>query len=64
VARAGCAGAGWRAPPPAGTRTSARDKIRELVLYSISAEYFSVRQHLGLNIGQAVGGCRISPIRL
>jgi golgin subfamily B member 1 len=37
-------------PVPVGGM-SAKDKIRELVLYSISEEYFSVRQHLGLNIG-------------
>ena len=29
-----------------------KDKIKELVLYSISEEYFLVRQHLGLGIGQ------------
>jgi hypothetical protein len=30
---------------------SAKDKIRELVLYSISEEYFDLRQHLGITIG-------------
>ncbi len=30
---------------------SAKDKIKELVLYSISEEYFELRQHLGLTIG-------------
>jgi tetratricopeptide (TPR) repeat protein len=30
---------------------SAKDKIKELVLYSISEEYFELRQHLGLVIG-------------
>jgi hypothetical protein len=29
----------------------AKDKVRELVLYSISEDYFSVRQHLGTIIG-------------
>jgi len=29
-----------------------KDKIKELVLYSLSEEYFQVRQHLGLSIGQ------------
>jgi hypothetical protein len=29
----------------------ARDKVRELVLYSISEDYFAVRQHLGTIIG-------------
>jgi tetratricopeptide (TPR) repeat protein len=29
----------------------AKDKVRELVLYSISEEYFAVRQHLGTIIG-------------
>ena len=28
-----------------------KDKIKELVLYSVSEEYFAVRQHLGLTIG-------------
>ena len=37
-------------PVPVGGM-SAKDKIRELVLYSISEEYFTIRQHLGLNIG-------------
>jgi tetratricopeptide (TPR) repeat protein len=37
-------------PVPVGGM-SAKDKIRELVLFSISEDYFSVRQHLGLNIG-------------
>ncbi len=30
---------------------SAKDKIKELVLYSISEEYFDLRQHLGITIG-------------
>ncbi len=30
---------------------SAKDKIKELVLYSISNEYFELREHLGLTIG-------------
>jgi golgin subfamily B member 1 len=30
---------------------SAKDKIKELVLYSISEEYFDLRQHLGMTIG-------------
>jgi tetratricopeptide (TPR) repeat protein len=30
---------------------SAKDKIKELVLYSISEEYFELREHLGLTIG-------------
>jgi hypothetical protein len=30
---------------------SARDKVKELVLYSISPEYFELRHHLGLTIG-------------
>jgi hypothetical protein len=29
----------------------AKDKIKELVLYSISEEYFAVRQALGITIG-------------
>jgi hypothetical protein len=29
----------------------AKDKVRELVLYSISEDYFAVRQHLGTIIG-------------
>jgi hypothetical protein len=29
----------------------AKDKIKELVLYSIAEEYFAVRQHLGTVIG-------------
>jgi hypothetical protein len=29
-----------------------KDKIKELVLYSLSEEYFVVRHHLGLSIGQ------------
>ncbi|HTM19059.1 MAG TPA: tetratricopeptide repeat protein [Kofleriaceae bacterium] len=29
----------------------AKDKIKELVLYSVSEEYFAVRHHLGLTIG-------------
>jgi len=29
-----------------------KDKIKELVLYSMSEEYFQVRQHLGQSIGQ------------
>jgi hypothetical protein len=28
-----------------------KDKIKELVLYSISEDYFGVRSHLGLTIG-------------
>ena len=28
-----------------------KDKIKELVLYSISEDYFAVRSHLGLTIG-------------
>jgi hypothetical protein len=28
-----------------------KDKIKELVLYSISEEYFAVRQQLGVTIG-------------
>jgi golgin subfamily B member 1 len=30
---------------------SAKDKIKELVMYSISEEYFDLRQHLGITIG-------------
>ena len=30
---------------------SAKDKIKELVLYAISEEYFELRQHLGITIG-------------
>ena len=30
---------------------SAKDKIKELVVYSISEEYFDLRQHLGITIG-------------
>ena len=30
---------------------TAKDKVKELILYSISPEYFEVRQHLGLTIG-------------
>ena len=30
----------------------AKDKVKELVLYSVSEEYFRVRQELGLTIGQ------------
>ena len=30
---------------------TAKDKVKELILYSISSEYFEVRQHLGLTIG-------------
>jgi golgin subfamily B member 1 len=30
---------------------TAKDKIKELVLYSISEDYFAIRQHLGLTIG-------------
>ena len=30
---------------------SAKDKIKELVLYAISEEYFDLRQHLGITIG-------------
>jgi hypothetical protein len=30
---------------------TAKDKIKELVLYSISEEYFELREHLGLTIG-------------
>ncbi len=29
-----------------------KDKIRDLILWSISEEYFLVREHLGLIIGQ------------
>ena len=29
-----------------------KDKIRDLLLWSISEEYFAVREHLGLGIGQ------------
>ena len=29
-----------------------KDKIRDLVLWSISDEYFALREHLGLQIGQ------------
>ena len=29
-----------------------KEKVKELVLYSISEEYFNVRAHLGLSIGQ------------
>jgi len=29
-----------------------KDKIRDLLLWSISEEYFVVREHLGLVIGQ------------
>jgi hypothetical protein len=28
-----------------------KDKIKELVLYSVSEDYFAVRHHLGLTIG-------------
>jgi hypothetical protein len=30
---------------------SAKDKIKELVLYAISEQYFELREHLGLTIG-------------
>jgi golgin subfamily B member 1 len=30
-----------------------KDKLRDLILWSISEEYFTVREHLGLVIGQA-----------
>jgi hypothetical protein len=30
---------------------SAKDKIKELVLYAISEEYFELREHLGITIG-------------
>jgi hypothetical protein len=30
---------------------SAKDKIKELVLYSISEQYFELREHLGIMIG-------------
>ena len=29
-----------------------KDKMRDLILWSISDEYFTVREHLGLGIGQ------------
>jgi hypothetical protein len=29
---------------------STKDKIKELVLYSISEEYFELREHLGITI--------------
>ena len=29
-----------------------KDKVRDLILWSISDEYFAVREHLGLGIGQ------------
>ena len=29
-----------------------KDKIRDLMLWSISDEYFALREHLGLVIGQ------------
>jgi hypothetical protein len=29
-----------------------KDKLRDLVIWSISDEYFAVRDHLGLVIGQ------------
>ena len=46
-----------RAPGPdrAGLRSGVadpKDKIRDLLLWSISDEYFVVREHLGLVIGQ------------
>lgn len=37
-------------PIPVG-KASVKDKIRELVLFSISEEYFELRRHLGLSIG-------------
>lgn len=37
-------------PIPVG-KASVKDKIRELVLFSISEEYFELRKHLGLSIG-------------
>jgi tetratricopeptide (TPR) repeat protein len=36
--------------PPTVGGMSAKDKIRELVLYSISPEYFELRDHLGITI--------------
>ena len=33
---------------------SAKDKIKELVLYAISEEYFDLRQHLGITIGSVI----------
>jgi hypothetical protein len=30
---------------------TAKDKIKELVLYSISEPYFELREHLGITIG-------------
>jgi hypothetical protein len=36
--------------PPTVGGMSAKDKIRELVLYSISPEYFELREHLGVTI--------------
>ena len=29
-----------------------KEKVKQLVLYSISEDYFNVRSHLGLSIGQ------------
>jgi hypothetical protein len=37
-------------PTPVGGM-AAKDKIKELVLYSISEECFAARQHLGITIG-------------
>ena len=36
--------------PVSASGMSAPDKLRELVLYSASEEYFAVRQHLGMGI--------------
>ena len=34
-----------------GSVISPKDKIKELVLYSISEDYFEARRHIGLRIG-------------
>jgi len=36
--------------PPSVGGLSTKDKIKELVLYSISEEYFELREHLGITI--------------
>ena len=35
-----------------GSSISPKDKIKEMVLYSISEDYFEARRHMGLRIGQ------------
>ena len=40
-----------RDPVPVGG-IPAKEKVKELVLYSVSEEYFNVRSQLGLSIGQ------------